>query len=100
MTDAGKLHQQQDRGQRAKRILDDELVKEALDKIEAGILEAFKSSAIGDDTARRHAREAHGILQNFRDQLGQVMATGEFAMKELLRGAEESKLKKVLHGRR
>ena len=99
MTDDFKLRDQANRAARAKTILEDDLVKEAFEKIESGLLDVFKASAIDDDRSRRDTRIALGLLQNLREKLQQVMATGEFAAKELLRIEKESKLRRVIRGR-
>lgn len=100
MTDEAKLHRQASRGERARRIIEDELVVEAFAKIEAGIVDIFKQTAISDDATRRQARESLGLLTNLREQLRQTIVTGDFSAKELLRIQEESKLKRLIHGRR
>lgn len=98
--DEGKLRQQLDRAERAKRILGNELVKEAFEAIEKTILDAWKNSAADEDRERNNAYLMHRLLQNFKQQFTAAVANGKVAQKELLRVNDPSKLTRMIHGKR
>lgn len=100
MTDEAKLRQQQARGDRARRILDDELVREAFEKIEAAIVEGWKGSASHEEEQRRNAYLMHRLFQNFRAEFTRAVTTGAAAGKELLRIQEASKLQRMIRNAR
>lgn len=99
MADETKLLAQANRGERAKRILEDPLYVEAFGKIEAELIERFKTSEVSDSDGHRNIRESLKLLNNLQSEFKQIMITGDGARKELLRIREESKLRRMLHGR-
>ncbi|HAM59608.1 MAG TPA: hypothetical protein DCQ64_31035 [Candidatus Rokubacteria bacterium] len=85
MTDEVKLRQQADRGARAKRLLDDELVREAFGKIGAAVQAGWENSEAGDHEGRHNAYLMHRLLKNFKAAFERIVITGGDAQKELLR---------------
>lgn len=95
MTDESKARTQMDRGQRAERVLNDPLVKEAFDKIRDEIVEAWENSDADDDRGRHNAYLLQRLLRNFESQFKQIVRTGEAAKRELLEIEKESRLKRA-----
>ena len=81
--------QQADRGDRAKRLLENELLKEAFDEIERVIEEGWKDSAGHEHEQRQNAYLMHRLLQNFKGHFEQLVRTGDHARKELLKLKEK-----------
>lgn len=77
----GKLRKQADRGQKAKRILDNAMVKEAFEVIRADM---FKKWEEADGPELRE--EIHRMLcamKLFKGHFEHVVRTGEYAQKQL-----------------
>lgn len=100
MTDKAKLHQQQTRGYQAKRILEDELVKEAFFVMRQEIMKAWESTKIDEADVREDCFKTRQAVDRFERCFVKWVRDGEFAAKELLQIQKDSKLKKVLYGRR
>lgn len=96
MADEAKLRKQQDRGERAKRLLENELLNEALDKMEADITAAWQNSRADDDKGRYNAYLMHRLMQNFRDHLTRIAQTGSDAKSELLRIRDPSRMRRAV----
>lgn len=90
-----KLQLQKDRGHRAKRIYEDELVQEAFGAIERTLLEAFRNSEGDESVVRERAYLMLRLLGNFKDQFQLAMRTGDAAAKELLRIRDPSAWSKM-----
>lgn len=99
MTDEVKLRQQADRGERAKRVLENELVKEAFESMEKTIMDAWRLSAADEDGARNNAYLMYRLLQNLKQQFAHMVATGEAANKQLLQINDPSKIRRMISGR-
>ena len=84
MSDEGKLRKEQDRGVQAQRLLDNEILKDAFEKIESEIDRAWKNSEGRDSEVREHAYYMHRAVQSLRDSLKQVVTTGKFSSHQLL----------------
>jgi hypothetical protein len=97
--DEGKLRAQQSRADRAKRLLDDELIQEAFDKIEREIDQSWKNSPADAERERYNAYLMYRLLQNFKGHFTALVATGEHARKQLLQIEQENMLKRMIHGR-
>jgi hypothetical protein len=97
MTDDSRLRQQQARGHRAKRILEDDLVIEAFEKIETVVTEAWQNSPADAEKERYNAYLMHRLLKQFKEHFRQIVVTGDHAGKELLRLKEPSKLRKIFN---
>lgn len=98
MADEAKLRLQQNRGERAKRLLENDLILDAFQKIEAEIMAAWKGSAADDEKGRYNAYLMFRLLQNFKQQFTHAVATGEAAGKQLLQIKDPSKLKRIFNG--
>lgn len=96
--DEGKLRIQMDRGQRAKALLDNELLTGAFESIETSLHYAWKTSRAGDELAREDIWRSTQLLTNLKECLTRHVTTGEAAGKELLRIEKESKLRKIFNG--
>ena len=92
-----KLKTQADRGNRAKRLLENELFSEALEKIENDIVEAWKRSGGRDEDQRRNAYLMLRLFQNFKQHFITIINTGQHAEKELLKLREKSKLRRMIN---
>lgn len=84
------------RGSRAKALLENELLKETLDRMEQRILESWKNSHSEDDEIRHNAYLMQRLLCEFRDYLTRTVANGEKAGKELNLKVKDSKIKRYL----
>jgi hypothetical protein len=73
-----------DRGERAKRLLEDPLFKEAFEKIDAAIVEGWRTSNGNDHEGRHNAYLMQRLLKNLKEQFAQIVRTGDAAGKELL----------------
>lgn len=100
MADEGKLRQQAERGERAKRLLENELLQEAFASVEKAIDDGWKGTSAHEKEQRENAYMMHRLLGNFREHIAQVVRTGDGAAKQLLRIEQESKLKRFVNGRR
>lgn len=71
------------RGQRAERLLNDELVSEAFAKIEGAIVEQWKSSPVRDTEGQQQLRIMLGLLDRLRGHFTEVVTTGRMASIQL-----------------
>ena len=83
MTDEAKLRQEVTRGERAKRLLENELLAEALEKIEKQIDDAWKESHADAEEIRRNAYLMHRLLQNLKSEISRIAITGDHASKKI-----------------
>lgn len=91
--DEALKRRQADRGERAKRILENDLVIEAFKKMEEDIIQGWKNTAPNDDKGRHNAYLLDRLLKNFKLQFEQYLITGKAAQKELLNINNPSKTK-------
>lgn len=96
MTDEHKLQRQKSRGEEAKRIIEHELVVQALAQIEATILDAWKNSRADEEQERHNAYLMYRLLQNFKAQFRKLVNDGDAASKELLRLKDPSKIARLI----
>lgn len=96
MTDETRLREERARGEHARQILDDPLIREAFDKIEATITDAWKSSRADEEEQRRNAYLTLRLLNNLRAEFTRAVSTGELAAKQLLTIKDDGKLKRML----
>lgn len=92
-----KLRQQQERGVRAKHLLENELLNEAFEGIENDLMKAWQNSMASDELGREDVWRCYQLLKNLREALKRHVITGDGAGKELLHIQDKSKLRKVLH---
>lgn len=71
------------RGERAERLMKDDLMVEAFDKVEAAYKDAWANSMHDQKDQREGLYYAMGALRRIREHLVQVMADGKFAAAEL-----------------
>lgn len=93
MADDDKLREQMDRGERARRILEDELFVEACKKARDSIFTEFEDSKWDDRERREFLDKQLRALKNIVSYIKVVMINGDAASKEL---REPSKLKRVI----
>ena len=98
MSDEHELKRQADRGDRAKRLLENELINEAFDKIESEIMDAWRNSPADAEQERYNAYLMYRLLMNFKGQFKQAVAHGEAASKQLLQIRDPSKFKRMING--
>jgi hypothetical protein len=96
MASENKLHDALQRGDRAKALLNNELLNEAFERLEAKIMEEWKGTDPEDRERREDAWRSLKLLQNLTSQFRRIVTTGEAASKELVRIKKESLLKKVI----
>ena len=81
MAEDSRLQEQANRGDRAKRLLEDDLIQEAFQKIEAEIERGWKNSKHPGE--RENAYYLWRALESFRKKLENVVQHGETAKKTL-----------------
>jgi len=81
MTD--KIHEAIVRGDRAKSLLNDELLKESLSALEASYIEAWRFTHARDTDARERLWQAVHVVSKVRDHLAKVASGGAIARAEL-----------------
>ena len=67
------------RGERASEVLNNELYKEAVEKVREGIIRSMSSSALGDSETHNRLVIALQLLAQIEKQLTDVMTTGKMA---------------------
>lgn len=82
------------RGQRAELLLNDDLLKEAFDTIEAEYIKAWVGSPPRDTEGRERVWQAVQIVGRVKTHLQSVAATGRLSAKEL---DDLAKLEKKSH---
>lgn len=80
MTD---LHKELHRGEQAKRIIEDPMVREALDLIRDNLIGAWKKSKVADKEVREEAYRMLHALEEFERYFLTVMQTGKLAEHQL-----------------
>lgn len=83
MTDSAALRRAITTANRAKAILDDEIVAGALDAIEAELRASWESSDLGDREGREDAYRMFRAARAFRDRLGKAISDGAVARVEI-----------------
>lgn len=71
------------RGNRASALLQDELLNEAFDRLEAEYFKGWKDSKPDDEKGRERAFVAISLLNGLRGHLRRVMETGHLAQQDL-----------------
>lgn len=100
MSDEGKLREQASRGERAKNVYEQDIVKEAFAAVQKTIDDGWKNTSADEERERENAYLMHRLLQNLRQQFVVAMSTGEAAKKELLSINDPSRVKRFINGRR
>ena len=77
------LDEEKRRGDHAKRLLDDELLNETLDRIEKDTLTMWEESPARDTEGRERLHLFYLACKKFRNELKNVMYTGKMATQQL-----------------
>lgn len=80
---ADKLQLDVNRGQKAAALLDDEIVKLALDEMEHSYTEAWLATGARDTDARERLWQAVQVTRKFRDHLRLMVSDGKLAQVEI-----------------
>jgi hypothetical protein len=83
MTDELALNRAAERGARAQRLLDDDLLKEAFETLDRDYVKAWRETAARDTDARERLWQAVQIVGRVRDHLVTVVNGGKLAQREL-----------------
>lgn len=83
MVDESKLHLEASRGDQAKGLLDNELLKEAFSTLEAEYIEHWKITPARDTEARERLWQAVQIVGKVRTHLTSAVNNGTLAKHEL-----------------
>lgn len=87
--DPHKAEQQRARGEAADRLLNDELLSDAFQRVEQVYLDAWRRSDALDFEMRELSWKAVQLLADLRNQLMSEVRTGELASRHLLRTRPE-----------
>lgn len=85
MASEDKLRIDQQRGVRAKALLDNELLKESFDAIEKELMVEWRKTAPEDQQRREDAWRSLKLLENLQSGLKRIVLTGEHSGRELLK---------------
>lgn len=85
MTDESKLREQISRGEEAARLLENPVLKEALEAAERDIVEVWKKSDVHDEVGQRMCKLSLRAQQNLRQWLVIYLNEGKAATHELLK---------------
>ena len=72
-----------DRGARAQRILNDELVVDALAKIRSAIFQRWQDCSVKDTESQIELKHLLTVLTNFETYFRRAISSGEFSANEL-----------------
>lgn len=97
MSNEGRLLEQQTRGDQAKALLRNPLIKEAFEKIESEILDAWKESRADEEKQRNNAYLMHRLFKNFENHFTQMVLKGDAAKKDLLRIKDPKRYLKMIN---
>ena len=78
-----KLVGESERGARAERLLNDDMLQEAFLKVEDGIVQKWKESPIRDVEGQTTLRLLHKCLNDVRGYIKEVAETGKLANVQL-----------------
>ena len=78
-----KLVGESERGARAERLMKDEMLQEAFNKVEDGIVQKWKESPIRDAEGQATLRLLHKCLNDVRGYIKEVAETGKLANVQL-----------------
>ena len=85
MASEDKLRLDQQRGAKAKALLDNELLQEAFRNMESDLMQEWRKTAPEDQQRREDAWRSLKLLENLQGGLKRVVLTGEHSGKELLK---------------
>jgi hypothetical protein len=78
-----KLQAAVSRGARARALLENELLREAFEKLEDDYIAAWKTWPAADTAGRERLWQAVNVLGKVRDHLARIVADGKLAQREL-----------------
>ena len=90
MTD-DKLQAATARAMRARALLEDELLIEAFDRLDAEYVKAWRETTARDDDARQRLWQAVQVIAKVRDHLRKLVNDGKLAQKEIDALAEKKR---------
>ena len=93
-----KLNEQRDRGEHAKRLLEDPLFVEACKKVRDDIFEEFELTKWNDRDRREFLDKELRAFKRVLTYLKGWMLTGEEARKELVRLKDPSRIRRMMSG--
>ncbi len=79
MADEYKLQHDTARALQAQSLIDNELLKEAFDNLEASYIEAWRNSNLQDQTAREILFHAINMVGKVKEDLRRTIANGKLA---------------------
>ena len=91
-----RLRIAQERGDRAKALLGNELLQESFDKIETQLMDAWKETHSEDHARREDAWRSYKLLQSLKGHLKKILIDGEASTKELLQVKNPPLLKRLM----
>lgn len=94
--DEERLHKALSRGDRAKALLDNDLLKEAFESLEADYSAALFETKPQDQIAREKLYLAVNVVRKVRDHLSIAVANGKVAKAQIDQLSAESERKKLL----
>ena len=83
MTDELALNKANERGARAQRLLEDDLLNEAFDTLDRDYTRAWRATAARDTDARERLWQAVQVVAKVRDHLVHVLNGGKLAQREM-----------------
>ncbi len=83
MTDPVLARRSVERANRARAILEDELIGEIFDRLERRLVESWAASAPGEGPMREESYRSLRALQNFRAEFERLLSDGKVAEREL-----------------
>lgn len=84
------------RGERAKALLDNDLLKEAFSVLETAYIETWRATLVHDQASRERLFLAVNIVGKVRDHLGKVLSDGALSQAELRKLERDYERKKLL----
>ena len=93
--DEGKLRLQEGRGQRAKALLENELLKESFEHLELSLMSAWRETSPDEHERREDAWRSLKLLNKLQEHLRRHVTTGQAAGKELLRIKDPTLLERI-----
>lgn len=83
------------RGEEAQRLMDHPIFKEAMQKVESGILDAMKESGLGDESTHNKLVISLQIMEQIKRHMKTTMETGKLARIQFEKENTLQKLKKA-----
>ena len=81
--DHNKLASEVSRGEKAKLLLDEPLIKEAFETLKKGFQDAILNTKHNEDEARRALWQAYHLTDRVENHLRTVMETGKLAATQI-----------------